>query len=127
MKHGLFDQTAPVNPDRLGDELKAALGAVYDSVDTGVRENADSPDLKILVRLTDAATETDQTKVEAVLKAHDATKLSDSQQKEQARVDAFARFKAFDFAALRALKPAEQNPVIIGLLEDIQKLMQGTA
>lgn len=131
MKQGKIDQPAALNPDRLNDELKAALGSKYISCDTGVlqMDANEKPDrtkpVQIIVRLTDDATSADTTAAEAVIAAHNPAVLSADQQKQKDRGLAYTRFKSFDFVALRLLKPAEQNPVIIDLLADIQKLMQG--
>jgi hypothetical protein len=132
IKEGKIDQPEKINPDRLHEEMKARLGDKYISMDTGIPQTGEdgksdrTKSLQVLVRLTEDATAEDTAAAEAVIAAHDPEALSTTQQKAKDRVDAFARFKAFDFKALRELKPTEQNPVIIGLLEDIQKLLQGT-
>lgn len=125
MKLGKLDQPEKINPDRLHDELQAALGAKYLSMDTGVKDSPAALNTHIILRLADDTTETDQEIAETIIAQHDPALLSASQQRQKDRDDAYQRFITFDFAALSELKPAEQNPVIIGLLKDIQALMRG--
>ncbi len=131
MKQATFEQTMPINADRLHEEIKAVLGDKYESIDTGVpqlNESGKADDTKprsIVVRAKQEATEADLKLVEAAIAAHKPEALSQSQQREKDRAESFLRLKGFDFTTLRALKTDEQLTVVIDLLEDIQKLMQG--
>ncbi len=150
-KYALFAQGA-INADRLHEELKAALGEPYHSVDTGVQVpdaagNTSGP--FIMVRIwKEQADDKQLGQIEAVLKTHDPAQLSTRQQKEKDRIDAFVRLRNADFKALRGLAavPAAkvvkaevvETPVtraehealkaqmakVIDLLEDWQKLME---
>lgn len=125
LKGKTFDQPEAINPDRLQEELHEALGDRFDSVDTGVKYTRDPEEkAKVIVRLVDA-TEADDAIVEQVLAAHKADVLSAGQQQAKDRADSYTQFISFDFEALRQMKAAEQFPIIIDLLEGIQKLMRG--
>lgn len=126
MKQSHFDQPEKINPDRLHEEIAAALGAKYESMDTGVKFTRDPAELpKILVRVTDDATETDSAIVESVIAAHKPDALSVEQQRMKDRADAYERVKGADFAALRRKPKAEKDEAVIDLLEDIQRIMRG--
>lgn len=131
-KEATFAQTKPINPDRLNDEIKAVLGDKYISMDTGkphltVDGTVDeTKDPQIVLRAASDATEDDLKRVETIIEAHNPALLSRIQQRAKDRVDAYQRFKGFDFEALTKLKAPEQMPVVIGLLRDIQVLMQST-
>lgn len=117
MKEATFKPTKSINPDRLHEEIKAALGDVY--VSMGTDENG------ITVKVTESATPDDAATVEMLIAKHDPALLSSEQRRVKDRAEAYTHFVGFDFDGLRALKSAEQNSVIIDLLEDIQKLMRG--
>jgi hypothetical protein len=124
-KLGRFSQDKPINPEHMGDELKAALGAKLESLDTGVLIdkqafeadgkpilNADgSPTFVkvgpyISVTLTADTTDADLEMVERLIKEHDPSILGKKQQREKDAIDAYARLSAADFAAIKKLIPA---------------------
>lgn len=126
MKQSHFKQPERINPDRLHEELREALGEIYVSSDTGVTLSKEDRTPHVLVRVTDEATEADITTVESVLAAHKHDVLSSGQQRVKDRADAHERFKAADLKALRAKPKAERDEAILNLLEDIQLMMRGS-
>jgi hypothetical protein len=131
IKEGRIDQTKPLNPERLAEEMKAALGGKFISMDTGMPQVGEDgkPDRnkprQIVVRLTDEATETDQQAVESVIAAHDNGKLSAHEQRIQNRAAAFKRFTALDLSALRDnVGDKAQLESILGNLIDAMRDIQ---
>jgi hypothetical protein len=125
MKQSYFKQPKHINHDRLHEEMKAALGEKYESMDTGVKLTREDTELKIIVRVSDDATEADTATVEKVLADHNPELLSSEQQRVKDRADAYERVKNADFAALRRKQKAEKDDAVIDLLEDIQRIMRG--
>jgi hypothetical protein len=133
-------QPAGINPDLLHEELQALLSAKYDSLDTGFAmwtimrtygQNVPKEisqlkpnDLVLIVRAKAEATEADSAAVEAAVKAHDGTKLSQNQQKVAARDAAYQRLKTLDVKGELADKAAPQQMTrLLEIIDDIQKVM----
>ena len=64
-------QDKKINPDRLHEEIQAALGDKYIGMNTGP---------EIIIRATEAATAQDAALVEQIVAQHDPAKLSKKQQ-----------------------------------------------
>lgn len=120
-----IDQPAMINADRMHEEMQAALGAKYVSMDSGFKLTKESTDNKIKVRLTEDATTEDKQAAAAVVDAHKPELLSTTQQRAKDRAEAYERLKAHDFTALRAAVGKAQIDTVIDLLEDIQRMMRG--
>lgn len=129
-----------INPDLLHDEIQAALGAKYVSVDTGFTQRdmlktfgkdlpADILQLPsdatvLLVRATSDATPDDAQRVETLVAQHDGTKLSQYQQKIAARQAAYARVKALDIKGELAGKTQAQVIArLLDILNDMARVM----
>lgn len=142
-KLGVFPQDKRINPDRLNDELKTALGEKLVSLKTGemrknpvvdaegkpVLDDTGNPVTEqegpfIYVIVTGEATEADLAAVEQLIKDHDPDQLSAVQQTEKEAIDAYTRLVEADFAAIRALKGEEKLDAVIAVLEDWQRLMK---
>lgn len=119
-----YPQPKHINPERLHEELTEALGNKYISIDTGQKKSRKATDFFILLSLTDDATDDDKSTAGEVIRSHKPDVLSVEQKRKKAQSDADTRFRNFDFNALEAMKPQEQMSVVIGLLKDIQKLLQ---
>lgn len=141
-KLGVFPQDKPINPDRLYEELKTALGEKLLALDTGqmkfmpkmdaggspVLDENKQPVIEeagpfIHITVSGEATADDLAAAEQLLKAHDPANLSVRQQREKEAIDAYARLGATDFAAIRKLDAAGQLAAILDLMEDWQRLM----
>ncbi len=141
-KLGVFPQDKAINPERLADELKTALGDKLLQVDTGQMKEAPRLDAKgqpvldeagkpiteqtgpfIYVVVSGEATEADLAIVEQVLKVHDPNQLSARQQRDSDAAEAYARLAAADLGAIRKLEQAEKVDKLIDLMEDWQRLM----
>lgn len=119
-------QPVKINPDRLHEEMQTALGTKYVSMDTGKRFSRQDTENKIVVRLTDDATNEDKDKAATVVEDHKPDVLSKHQQRAKDRADAFQRLTKVDIASVRAKTGKAQIESILDLLEDIQRLLQGT-
>lgn len=118
MKSDTFKHEKPINPDRLHDEVKAALGDKYISMDTVGGS--------ILVRVSDAATEADNAAIVAIIAAHDPSALSADQTRAKERVDAYKRLTELDVTGIRGKTGKAQIDDIINAIADIQKLLRGS-
>jgi hypothetical protein len=125
MKQGEFDQTKPINPDLLLDELQAALGAKLLRLDTGIQRTVGFVDkTMIVVVVADDATEDDLKQVETIIESHKSEGLSKRQQRDKEKIEAEERFKAADFKTIRELTGKAQMDALFSLLEDIHKILR---
>lgn len=128
-----LQQPEHLNADKLREDLEAALGVKFHSVDTGVPVTAleksgvslpFASEYAILVRATGDATAEDAEAVEATLAAHDHTKRSKLQEKETARETARERLKSLDVkAALEGKKAGEDVAALADILQDIVQVL----
>jgi hypothetical protein len=124
-KQASFDQNKLIDAEKLHEEMKTALGDKYISMDTGQRERG-KDETKIIVRATEDATEDDLKAVEAVIANHQPPAIPAEQQRTIDRAEAWKRMVAKDFVAIRKLPAAERQDAILDMLEDVQKLLQGS-
>ena len=148
IKQMTLEQPEHLNPDLLREELQAALGDKFVSLDTGrglvqkedveaalanlgterttlLREelqaildavNGGKAVTAVVVRATADATDEDAQKIKDILAEHDATKMSQLQQKEAAKVEAKERLKGLDMR--RLIQGEKSDRLAIQILAD---------
>lgn len=122
MKQGEFEQTKPINPDLLNDELKAALGPKLLKLETGIPKRVGFMDKSFIIMVTtDDVTEDEISRADAVIEAHKPDGLSKQQQRDKDKAEAEERLNAVDLKAIRALTGKAQTDAILSLLEDLLK------
>jgi hypothetical protein len=101
-------QDKKINPERLDDELREALGEKYISMDTGAG---------IVVRAADNSTKEDADLVEQIVQQHDPTKISKAEQKRADHAAAQERLKALDLSGEVDMK------LLVQAIDDIRKIV----
>lgn len=113
-----FTRKQHINFDALADEIRAALGDKYISMDMD--------DSSLIVRFIEDVTNADKDAVDALIQAHDHTVLSKEEKRKQAYTEANQRFKALDIDAIGSEKnSAKQTEDILAALRDIQTILRG--
>ena len=102
-------QNKKINPERLHEEMQAALGNKYLSMDTGTQ---------IVVRADVSSTPEDADLVEAVIRQHDHTKLSQREQKQADMLAAKERLAALDLTDKKTDVLAAINDIRTIVLHD---------
>jgi transcriptional/translational regulatory protein YebC/TACO1 len=128
VKQGQFDQTKKINPQRLHEEIKTALGDKLVSMNTGERVKVGFLEKTcIMIAVTDDITEADNVAVQAVIDAHDPEVKSAGQQHNEKVATATQRLSTVDFDAemAKAKSVDARIELLLSYLKDVQLYING--
>jgi len=127
VKQGQFDQTKKINPQRLNEEIKAALGDKLVSMDTGIPVKTGFIEKTcIVLAVTDDITEADNRTVQDIIDAHDPESKSAGQRHNENVAKATERLKTVDLKTKKdKTTMQEQIDELRALIADIQLWIQG--